>query len=551
MGRSFCLAGALIAACVAVAPISSAQKIDRTLTLTAAAPAAEVRHALVVGNNAYPTAPLRNPVNDARAIARALRDVGFNVMLVEDGSQLATQRAIRTFGDNIAKGGVGLFYFAGHGMQVRGKNFLIPVNAEIAREDEIEFTAIDVNLVLAKMDSAKNPLNIVILDACRNNPFGRGFRSAQAGLAQVDAPTGSFIAFATAPGSVAADGAGENGVYTKYLLAEMARPGVPIEQLFKQVRIGVMTETAGRQIPWESSSLRGEFTFRPAPQLATVPTGASAAEVERIVAAALAAQRKDSEAVELAFWESVRTSSDAAEYHAYLEQYPQGKFSSLARNRIASLGQKPVAPPVKPVAQEPTVVASIAPPAPPSSNGMPAQGDSWTYNLTVRSPPYRKSTYVARVQGTTRDAILEDVQVGEEIKQWAHSRGAALVNLNQSVFTPYAVLMGELRPGMRLQIDNNDARTCGTTWSCQLSGRVVGYETVRVPAGTFQAMRVEIVQSWISQGATNDRSEIVNRTLNVWYAAESKRAVKFSSRGARSAFIDTDFDLELVSSKAR
>jgi len=226
--------------------------------------AGETRHALVVGNGAYATAPLRNPVNDARGMAQALGEAGFHVTLLENATRPALQRAIRDFGDNIAKGGVGLFYFAGHGLQVRGRNFLVPVNAEIAREDEIEFTSVDVNLVLAKMDSARNPLNIVILDACRNNPFSGGWRSVQSGLAQMDAPTGTFIAFATAPGSVAADGSGEHGVYTKYLLAEIQRPGVPIELMFKQVRNGVMTETRGQQVPWESSSLRGEFAFRPA-----------------------------------------------------------------------------------------------------------------------------------------------------------------------------------------------------------------------------------------------------------------------------------------------
>jgi hypothetical protein len=148
--------------------------------------------------------------------------------------------------------------------------------------------------VLAKMDSAKNTLNIVILDACRNNPFSRGFRAAQAGLAPMDAPSGTFIAFATAPGSVAADGAGEHGVYTKYLLAEMQRPGVPIELMFKQVRNGVMNETRGRQVPWESSSLRGEFAFRagdappaaavvalanPQPETAAAPDGAMPARI--------------------------------------------------------------------------------------------------------------------------------------------------------------------------------------------------------------------------------------------------------------------------------
>src|SRR6185295_6133334 len=199
-----------------------------------------------------------------------------------------------------AKGGVGLFYYAGHGLQVKGKNYLVPVNAEIDREDEIDFATMDVNFVLAKMDSAKNALNIVILDACRNNPFARSFLSVSRGLAQMDAPTGTFIAFDTAPGSVASDGSGVNGLYTEYLLREMQKPGMPIEQMFKQVRIGVMKDTKDQQIPWESSSMRGDFSFRPGAPAAAVAVAAPAAaaapsvslaDMEKMIQAALDKQR--------------------------------------------------------------------------------------------------------------------------------------------------------------------------------------------------------------------------------------------------------------------
>src|SRR6185295_11482083 len=165
---------------------------------------------------------------------------------------------------------VGLFYYAGHGMQVRGANYLIPVNADIEREDEVQFQAVDANAVLSKMDSAKNALNIMILDACRNNPFARSYRSGAKGLAQMDAPSGTLISFATAPGSVASDGTGKNGLYTEHFLKAMHSPGMPIEQVFKQVRIGVTRATKDQQIPWESSSLKGDFSFVPAPVLASV-----------------------------------------------------------------------------------------------------------------------------------------------------------------------------------------------------------------------------------------------------------------------------------------
>ncbi|MGH8670620.1 MAG: caspase family protein, partial [Burkholderiales bacterium] len=221
----------------------------------------EPRIALVIGNSAYQESPLINPVNDARAIARTLQSLGFRVTKKENATVKDMYEAIRVFGDTLHGGGIGLFYFAGHGMQVKGRNYLIPIGAAIEREDEVAYQAVDANLVLEKMETARNPLNIVILDACRNNPFTRSFRSSGNGLVQMDAPSGTLIAFATAPGSVAADGGGVNGIYTKHLLSNMTTPGLPIEQVFKRARNGVMEETGEKQVPWESSSLKGEFYF--------------------------------------------------------------------------------------------------------------------------------------------------------------------------------------------------------------------------------------------------------------------------------------------------
>jgi uncharacterized caspase-like protein len=291
---------AALVACSVIAFGATAQTRDRSLTIQPSGKPTEARHALVIGNSSYTVGPLKNPVNDARAMAKALGAAGFNVRVVEDATHIGMQRAVRQWGDDIAKGGVGLFYYAGHGLQVKGKNYLVPVNAEIDREDEIDFSTLDVNFVLAKMDSAKNMLNIVILDACRNNPFARSFRSASRGLAQMDAPTGTFIAFATAPGSVASDGTGENGLYTQYLLREMQKPGLPIEQMFKQVRNNVMRDTKDQQIPWESSSMRGDFAFRAGAPVAAVAApvavaaaapSVSLADMEKMIQAALDKQR--------------------------------------------------------------------------------------------------------------------------------------------------------------------------------------------------------------------------------------------------------------------
>ncbi|WP_320172880.1 caspase family protein [Maridesulfovibrio sp.] len=219
------------------------------------------RHALVMGNSAYQNAPLKNPVNDARDVGKALRRLGFNVIMVNNARLREMEQAMDRFYASLQKGGVGLFYYAGHGMQVGGRNYLIPVDATIRSESDVRYECLDAGRILGKMEDAGNALNIVILDACRNNPFARSFRSAQRGLARMDAPTGSIVAYSTAPGSVAADGSGRNGVYTKYLLQYLMQPGLDISDVFFYTRKGVVQETGGEQVPWESSSLVDRFYF--------------------------------------------------------------------------------------------------------------------------------------------------------------------------------------------------------------------------------------------------------------------------------------------------
>ncbi len=252
------LAGLLLA----VAGLWFAQSVQPAQA--AMQPGAEPRHALVIGNAAYPAAPLVNSANDAQAVAQVLQRAGFQVDLRLNASQKQMQDAVTSFGDRLKGGGAGLFYFAGHGVQIKGRNFLMPVGAEIQREDEVPYKAVDVQQVLDKMDTAKNRINMVILDACRDNPFARSARSTAGGLSQVDAPIGSLIAFATAPGSVASDGKNANGLYTQHLLANIERPGTPIEEVFKRVRLGVRLDSNGTQVPWESTSLEGDFSFFPA-----------------------------------------------------------------------------------------------------------------------------------------------------------------------------------------------------------------------------------------------------------------------------------------------
>ena len=249
---------------------------DRAIAVKAGAqPAArEARVALVIGNGAYREAPLKNPVNDAQAMAEVMKASGFAVTRLENATRSQMREAIRAFGARIAEGGVGLFYYAGHGMQVKGRNYLIPVGADITQEDEVEGEAVEVDTILAKMETARNRLNILILDACRNNPFGRSFRGTQQGLAQMDAPTGTFVAFATSPGRTAADGSGANGLYTHALLRQLKDPGLKLEDVFKRARAEVLQASQQKQTPWENSSIVGDFYFREGP--AAVPIAEAA-----------------------------------------------------------------------------------------------------------------------------------------------------------------------------------------------------------------------------------------------------------------------------------
>jgi hypothetical protein len=230
------------------------------------------RIALVIGNGAYKhAAALDNPQNDAADVAKELESAGFVVIRRDNASLREMHLALREFGDKLTRTTTGVFYFAGHGVQVRGRNYLLPVDADIAREDEVAFSAMDLGAVMEKLDSARNPVNIVILDACRDNPFGARIQMTAKGLAQVEAPPGTLIAFATAPGSAASDGGGRNGLYTGHLVAEMKRPGAAIEEIFKAVRASVRRDSQGKQVPWESTSLESEFKFRPAAVKAAAP----------------------------------------------------------------------------------------------------------------------------------------------------------------------------------------------------------------------------------------------------------------------------------------
>lgn len=360
------------------------------LNFTSSAFAEKGRVALVIGNSAYQhTSPLDNPKNDALVMTKVLKELGFEVISSLDLSQNDMKRAIKTFAQKLEAGGrgtVGLFYYAGHGVQVGGRNYLIPVSAKISSAVDVEIESIDLEVVTNAMNVAGNGFNVVVLDACRDNPFKSSTRSLSRGLARINAPKGSLIAYATSPGDVAADGEGENSPYTAALVKTMQEPGLTIERVFKRVRLQVHEETKETQTPWESSSLTGDFYFLPEgsetrpkveveakPKIEDVVEPGEVKPEERAPDAQLAYLKavedntldgykfflrtfpKHENAARVRqiirsiaddkMWQRIKKQNKASGYRRYLAAFPDGDYKGEAKARLNSLQTTYVVPP--------------------------------------------------------------------------------------------------------------------------------------------------------------------------------------------------------------
>jgi TRAP transporter TAXI family solute receptor len=315
---------------------------------------AEKRVALVIGNSSYSKLQaLVNPRNDAQLMAKTLRNLGFEVVSAIDVDRIRIGRAIKAFGKALRAGGrdaVGLFYFAGHGVQSRGVNYLLPLGVDIQDEADLDIEAVSASNVLSQMRSAGNALNLVILDACRNNPFKGRLRSASRGLARIQAASGSLVAFAAAPGQAANDGRGGNSPYTKALVQAMAVPGLTVEQVFKRARVAVEKETGGSQTPWEESSLKGDFYFKPGK--ASKP--------------AVVVQPPMSEAAQA--WTAIQNTTSTAVLEAFIRRFGKSVYADFARAKLIELKKNKVAigvfpkkPPVSKPAPRSIVIGTGSP----------------------------------------------------------------------------------------------------------------------------------------------------------------------------------------------
>jgi hypothetical protein len=375
------------------------------------------RVALLIGNNQYATTPLRNAVNDAKDLSEALKELGFKVIVRENASRRDMIEAIREFGASLDGASTALFFYAGHAMQFKERNYLIPIDAAMGSEEDVTFFSVEIGQVFDRMDRARTKFNFIILDACRDNPFAASFKTSSQGLAQMSSPSGTLVAYATAPGSVAADGYGRNGIYTKHILQNIRTPDLPVEIMFKRVREGVERETRRLQTPWDSSSLKGDFVFN--------ASGARAATAAALPAAGPSADVTLQ--IEREFWVSVRDSNRPDDIQAYLDKYPNGNFSALARNRLDSLVRparaasqsgaprdpapelSAAAPPrataaAKPAeAEKPVVVAAAPPTAPPPA---PA---------AVTAPPSATPAPALTLPAAAPAKPAEPLQPGREI----------------------------------------------------------------------------------------------------------------------------------------
>jgi formylglycine-generating enzyme required for sulfatase activity len=312
---------------------------------------ADKRIALVIGNSAYQNvARLENPKNDAKLMADTLRGLGFT--LIGNGVQVDLDKAafdqiLQEFGNQLVGADVALFYYAGHGIQVHGSNYLVPVNANPAREADVLFQMVDTALVLAAMEGSGTKLNMVLLDACRNNPFGgRGLRAAEGGLAQMRAPEGTLISYATQPGNVAIDGVGGNSPYTKALSQTIRKAGLDIFQTFNEIGLAVMQATGNEQQPWVSASpIKGTFHFVGSGEVTVAPATAS----------------KTSEAAQA--WAATQNSTSVAVLQTFGDRYGDTIYGRMARARIEELKREVAAAPPAPSRVQ---TAEVAPPVRPN-----------------------------------------------------------------------------------------------------------------------------------------------------------------------------------------
>lgn len=458
-----------------------------------AASAQTAQAALVIGNAAYRQSPLLNPANDARAMGGLLEQAGFGVDLRLDADRGTMIEAIERFGRTVQSPDTRLavLYYAGHGAQLDWRNYLLPVDASADSAAALKAACVDLGMVLDHFIRAQkqgqDKTFVVVLDACRDNPFGTAFRPPHKGLSQFDAPVGSLLAYATAPGNVASDGGGKNGLYTENLLRELAVRGVRVEDALKRVRLNVRLASHGAQIPWESTSLESDvFIFPHARQRL------SEEEIERQFAA------------ELAAWNRIKQSQQREDWIAYLKDYPSGRFSEIAQARLnrllASVEQRTVAAEAAPAASAAAVSEN------PYSAGRYPLGRKFTVGDTV---VLRDSDLLTGIEENTRR--LRVTRVDEDADRIELNDGRLVLDGMGNVtetplytanvpqqFSPAELQVGK-RWAVRFSLTFKGGPNAGQQSAADLEARIATRERVSVPAGEFMAFKIE-ARGWANNG---------------------------------------------------
>lgn len=454
------------------------------------------RLALVIGNSAYLDAPLLNPVNDARAMAGLLDQAGFTVSSHLNATRTDMRAAIERFAADVRKSETRqvVFYFAGHGAQLDWRNYLLPVDARAESATQLRQTCIDLNQLIGELGASKGKTFIIMLDACRNNPFGRSYQPEQRGLSQFDAPVGSLLAYATSPGNVAADGSGQNGLYTENLLRELSVHGARIEDALKRVRLNVRLASGGTQIPWETTSLENDVYI-----FSDGQRKLSEAEQEKLVEE------------DLAEWMRVKGSGKVDDYAGYLRKFPNGRFAEIVQGRLAQLlAEQERSRPQVTAANDgtdgaPTIRLGPGLPVPvfmaPTNNPYSAgsyplgrkyaAGDTATFRLSDTITGVEKRVYTVRVTKVDRAADRVEYDDGRAITDLMGNS----LKLGPREFTapiqnnPAELQIGKKWTGVgRLTVK-------GTTSDFYYDYVVARRETITVPAGTFDTFAIE-AEGW-------------------------------------------------------
>lgn len=477
-----------------------------------AAPPTE-RVALVIGNAAYRDQALPNPRNDAQAMAQLLTKAGFAVELRTDLGRSEMLQSIARFGERLDSPQVRLavFYYAGHGFQQDWRNFLVPVDARVRNASDVSSQTVDVSELLRRMQaSPQRRSHLIILDACRDDPFAGSWRPTQKGLSQFDAPSGSLVAYATAPGRVAFDGpVGGNGLYTHHLLRELGVADSSVEDALKRVRLNVRMESRGRQIPWEMASLE-ESLYLFGPRAGQLTEADAERRFER----------------ELSAWSHVRQTTDLAALAAFIRAYPSGNAAELAQARLNRLlaeehRRAEPGPPAAPVSpSQPAIVAGLPPlaaaPATGSAIGVTAAalapvvaarveptpffggshehqrayrvGDSFTHRVLERGSGRELRQQTLKVTAVDPDADRVEFNGGEYVSDLM---GNIIANPRGAMSTPRQFYPAELIVGKRWRSEFEQARVSGLKYRFAYQLRVAGRERITVPAGTFDTYRIE------------------------------------------------------------